>query len=54
MPARIGGDGGRQYARDRGDRAVKRQFAEHGHSRRAQSDGIAPIAAMTPSAIGRS
>ena len=52
--AGIGADGGRQHARDRGDRAVEAEFAQHREARRARRGGIAPIAAIRPSAIGRS
>ena len=36
LPARIGADGGRQHAGDRGDAAVEAEFAEHGEAR----DGV--------------
>ena len=38
--ARIGADGGREHSGDGGDRAVKRQFAEHGETgKRVVRDG---------------
>ena len=49
----IGADRRRQNARDRRDRSVEAEFAEHGEAGSA-SGGIAPIAAISPSAIGRS
>ena len=51
--ARIGADRGRQHAGDRGDRAVEAELAQHGEARERVA-GCAPIAAIRPSAIGRS
>ena len=54
VPAAVGGDGRGQNAGDRGDRAVEGEFAQHRVAVRGASAGIAPMAAMMPSAIGRS
>ena len=51
--ARVGADRGRQHASHRGDRAVEAEFAQHRKPDSA-SAGMAPIAAIRPSAIGRS
>jgi hypothetical protein len=47
VAAGIGGDGSRQHAGERRQRAVEREFA-------SASAVMAPIAAMTASATGRS
>ena len=51
--ARIGADRRGQHARDRRDRSIEPEFAQYRETRSA-SGGIAPIAAIRPSAIGRS
>jgi hypothetical protein len=53
LPARIGADRGRQHAGDGGDAAIEAEFAQHGEAgNRVLRD--APMAAISPSAIGRS
>ena len=53
VPALIGRHGGGKHAGDRGDRAVERELAQHREAVE-RIGGIAPMAAMTPSAMGRS
>ncbi len=53
MAATVGGDGGGQYPCHRGERAVEGELAQRGEALERVS-GIAPMAAMMPSAIGRS
>ena len=53
LPARIGADRRRQHAGDGRDAAIEAEFAQHGEAEIA-SCGMAPIAAISPSAIGRS
>ena len=54
LAAGIGADRGRQHARDRGDRAVEAELAQHGEAGERVARECAPIAAIRPSAIGRS
>ena len=54
LAAGIGADGGRQHAGDRRDRAVEAELAQNREAATAHHAGMAPIAAIRPSAIGRS